>query len=176
MRLLRLVALIAVAGYVLVPNAGAATRESRTPQADGSLADAIVTRINEVRADAGVRALTLSSALARASTSHALSMATVGFFSHSSEDGTSYTRRIARFYERHGARHLYKVGEDILWSARTLTAEGTVTTWLASSSHRRTLLSGRFRELGVGVFRAAGAPGFFGGRDVTIVVVDFGAR
>src|SRR5262245_48703063 len=176
MRLLRLVALIAVAAYALAPTAGAAIREARTPQADGSLADAIVTRVNEARADAGVRALTTSTGLARSSSSHALSMATLGFFSHSSADGTSYTRRIARFYERHGARHLYKVGEDMLWSARTLTAEGAVATWLASSTHRRTLLSARFRELGIGVFRAAGAPGFFGGRDVTIVVVDFGSR
>jgi hypothetical protein len=38
------------------------------------------------------------------------------------------------------------------------------------------ILHGGFREVGIGVVQAASAPGVYGGRPVTVIVVDFGAR
>jgi uncharacterized protein YkwD len=48
--------------------------------------------------------------------------------------------------------------------------------WLRSRPHRRNLLTPRWREIGLSAVHVAAAPGFFGGRTVTIVTADFGVR
>jgi uncharacterized protein YkwD len=145
------------------------------PLADEALADAVATGIAAARAEAGARPLSRADGLEAASSAHALAMAEGGFFGHSSLDGTSFSERVGRYYPRNGSRR-YLVGEVLYWSARPVTAEAVVSWWLASSSHRATLLSLRFLQLGVTALRVPAAPGVFGGRDVTLVVVDLGGR
>jgi uncharacterized protein YkwD len=48
--------------------------------------------------------------------------------------------------------------------------------WLNSPSHRRTLLTAEWREIGLGAVHVASAPGAYGGREVTILTADFGVR
>jgi uncharacterized protein YkwD len=48
--------------------------------------------------------------------------------------------------------------------------------WLESPAHRRVLLSRSWRELGIGVVRAAAAPGAYGRQDVQIAAAEFGSR
>jgi uncharacterized protein YkwD len=173
---IRVAALLATSVALLAGAADAAADDSRSPVADGSLASEIVVRVNALREDAGARPLVGSTGLARAATAHALAMAEQGFFSHTSSDGTSFTHRITRYYHRTGARSQYGVGETLLWSVRTPTADTVLSWWLASSSHKRTLLSPRFEDIGIAVYRVPAAPGFFGNRDVTLVVLDVGRR
>jgi uncharacterized protein YkwD len=165
---------VALLGLVCMLALGAAPAVA-APREEEALADAVAAEINAARADAGLRALTRAPGLERSSRSHALAMAAGGFFSHTSLDGTSFSDRIRRFYPRNGSRR-YAVGETLYWSARPLSAAAVVDWWLASSSHRATLLSTRFRHVGVAAIHVPAAPGFFGGRDVTIVVVDYGGR
>jgi len=142
---------------------------------DEPLEDAVAAEINRARASEGLGPLTRAAGLAASSRSHALAMAAGGFFSHSSLDGTSFAERIRRYYPRNGSRR-YAVGEVLYWSARPVRADAVVGWWLSSRSHRATVLSARFRQLGVTALRVPSAPGFFGARDVTIVVVDLGGR
>jgi uncharacterized protein YkwD len=47
---------------------------------------------------------------------------------------------------------------------------------MGSAGHRENLLSGVWRELGLGALRVSRAAGAYGGRSVTIVTLDFGLR
>jgi uncharacterized protein YkwD len=97
-------------------------------------------------------------------------MARLGFFGHSSADGTTAAERIRRFYRGSA------VGETLLWASPTLSARQALDSWLASPPHRSIILDGSYREVGLGAIHVAHAPGAFGGREVTILVADFGAR
>ena len=137
---------------------------------DQGLEGSIVAVMNTVRAGAKVRALSPSRPLTRAARQHAKSMGRDGYFSHSSANGSSFTRRLDAFY----ASPL--VGETILWSTGDVSPEAVVTAWLDSPPHRQVLLARKWHEIGVAVIHVAHAPGVYGGRDVTIVVADFGTR
>jgi uncharacterized protein YkwD len=102
-------------------------------------------------------------------------MAKLGFFDHTSRDGTTFDQRIARFYPRAGARH-WLVGENQLWYSGMIDPAGAMRMWLTSSPHRRNLLDTSWREIGIAAVRVPSAPGVFGGQDVTILVTDFGVR
>ncbi len=143
---------------------GAAANVGRATALEGQL----VKRINQARRARGLRPLLVASGLVRAARGHARAMARRGFFSHSSPDGTSPSRRISRTYA--GS----PVGETLLWATTPLTAREALARWLASGSHRRVLLFRSFRHIGLAAVRAKAAPGIYGGRDVTIVVADFG--
>jgi uncharacterized protein YkwD len=96
-------------------------------------------------------------------------MVTSGFFSHTGPGGNSPATRIARYYR--GSR----VGEVIFWQEPRATPEQAIATWLASAAHRRIALGSAFRQVGIAAVHMANAPGVYGGRNVTVVVADFGA-
>lgn len=97
-------------------------------------------------------------------------MASRGFFSHNSADGTSPAARIRRYYKGK------LVGETMLWRSPTVSAEQALQMWLDSPPHRSILMSRSFRHVGIGVVHSQSAPGTYGGLPVTIVVADFGTR
>jgi uncharacterized protein YkwD len=165
-------AAVAVLGLVALLALGVVPAGAE-PGANEVLEAAVVAEINSVREAEGVRPMTRAAGLERSSEAHALAMASDGFFSHTSLDGTSFAERIRDYYPRNGSRR-YAVGETLYWSAHPVTASSVVGWWLASGSHRSTLLAGRFGRIGVAAVEVPGAPGVFGGRNVTIVVVDYG--
>jgi uncharacterized protein YkwD len=57
-----------------------------------------------------------------------------------------------------------------------VSARQAVEMWLASPEHRRILLDKRWRQLGLGVIRADGAGGIYGGQSVVILAAEFGLR
>jgi uncharacterized protein YkwD len=134
----------------------------------------LLVELNRVRRAHGVGPLRVSSSLSRAAHLHAATMGARGFFGHDSADGTSFDRRIAQFYPARPAR-TWIVGENLLW-ATDVSAREAVRMWMRSPAHRANVLSGRFREIGLGAVRARGARGDFRGYDVTILVTDFGSR
>ena len=64
----------------------------------------------------------------------------------------------------------------MLLSSARLTASKAVELWMKSPGHRTNILTARWREIGLSALSVRSAPGVFGGRDVTIVTTDFGAR
>jgi uncharacterized protein YkwD len=136
----------------------------------GSLQTELLQELNQARLASGLEPLRAVRSLRRAAASHAQSMATRGYFSHYSPDGSSPSSRIARTYD--GSR----VGETLLWRSGSLLAKQALALWLDSPPHRAVLMSAQFDEIGLAVVYAQAAPGAFGGHDVTIVVADLGAR
>ena len=70
-----------------------------------------------------------------AADAHAVSMGRLGYFSHTSADGTSFDRRIARFYSKTAYRS-WMVGENLLFSSGHISSGEAVAMWLESPDHR----------------------------------------
>ena len=167
-----LVCIVGAAATLALPAVAAAPAEVR---AETALQQSILVEINAVRKAHKLAPLRLSAGLTRAAEGHSLAMARLGFFSHSSRDGTVFWKRIARSYPARGYA-TWTVGENLLWSSSQLDGARAVRMWLNSPPHRKVLLSARWRELGISAVRADAAPGAFGGSDVTVVTADFGLR
>jgi uncharacterized protein YkwD len=135
----------------------------------------VAAEINVVRRSHGLGRLALSTQLTRAGEEHARELAIAGYFSHDWSDGTPFGRWIRRFYPVAGAR-MWSAGENLEWSVQELTPQQTVELWLESPVHRRILLDKRWSHVGLGVIRAGGAGGIYGGRSVVIVAAEFGLR
>jgi uncharacterized protein YkwD len=135
----------------------------------------LVAEINVVRRSHGRGRLTLSTQLTRAGQEHARELALAGYFSHDWSDGTPFGRWIRRFYPVAGARS-WSAAENLEWSVQEVTPGQAVELWLASPTHRRILLDKRWRQVGLGVIRADGAGGIYGGRSVVIMAAEFGLR
>jgi uncharacterized protein YkwD len=161
------VALIAT----LAPAADARIADLRpvTARTDESLESSLLRLINGARADHGLRSLRASRTLEGAAVGHARAMARFGFFAHSSRDGSSPRDRISRAAPRLASRG---VGEVLLWRSPGPSPDQALAMWLASPPHRAVLLDRGLRLIGLVALDAYGAPGVFGGRDVTIVAAD----
>lgn len=161
-----------VVALVTGPRAAAAVVEPQrlaSPRSLETLEGSLLDRINAARRTRGLRILRVSSGLRRAATAQARWLTRSGSFTHASADGASSGRRIRRYYRGR------LVGETLLWGSPSVGAAQALERWLASPAHRGVLLDRRFREIGVGAVSAQGAPGTYGGLDVTVVVVDLGA-
>jgi uncharacterized protein YkwD len=156
-------------------HASAPQRRSRAQSATSALEVAVVGRINVLRRGRGLRPLRWNGRLAAAADYHSRDMARGGYFEHDSANGTAFWRRIERFYPSRGFRS-WTVGENLLWASDTYGAPFAVREWMASPPHRENLLSRDWREVGIGAVTVSSAPGAYGGRAVTIVTADFGAR
>jgi uncharacterized protein YkwD len=160
---------------LLLVAAPAGARGNRPSGTAAALEQQVLIQLNVLRRENGLAPLRRSSPLAAAARQHSQEMARYGFFGHRSADGSSFSRRISRFYPI-GRRHHWAAGENILWSSPDLDAATVLQMWLASPEHRKNLLSARWRDFGLGAVHAASAPGFYAGRTVTIVTADFGVR
>ena len=172
----RRVAVAAAAAAALVPAHGAfpATR-TRSTSSLATLRSAVLIDLNLVRAAHGLRPLRLNLDLSAAAAQHTDEMLQDGYFSHSSLDGTSFWRRIARFYPAVHYR-IWTVGENLLWTGRRLSAVGALKMWMASPEHRANILRPGWREVGIAVQFERNAPGAFEDTNATVVAADFGAR
>ena len=153
--------------------AGATAQRPAT--AMGALEHDVLSNVNLLRHQHGLGALRLSAKLAAAARLHSAEMAQRGYFSHDSANGTSFDKRIARFYSL-GGKHYWSVGENLLWSSPDVSASSALDMWLNSPEHRKILLTARWHEIGLAAVHTQSAPGTFGGREVTIVTADFGVR
>jgi uncharacterized protein YkwD len=156
-------------------DAGTTAEQVRTIASRPALNRAILSKVNTLRAEKGLRPIRVSAALSAAAKGHSMSMARNGYFSHESADGTVFWRRVQHYYGSKGFRH-WQVGENLLWASPDVTPQQALQLWLDSPPHRRILLSGEWREIGLAAVHATAAYGDFGGRAVTIVTADFGAR
>jgi len=165
---------VLLAGLSIVPVAMAEAGASRGLASANRLESHLLDEINVARKAHSLRPLRLNQALGAAAQEHSFDMVVRGFFDHAL-DGGSPADRVGRFYSATGFR-MWVVGENLLWASPTVNARRAVRAWLRSPGHRANLLAPRWREVGIAAVRADSAPGYFQGREVTVLTVDFGAR
>jgi uncharacterized protein YkwD len=171
-----MLAAVLLVGLLSVSVPAAAARTVERPSGRTAVLEAeLLVRVNALRHGRGLAPLSPSYGLRQAAAAHSRTMATRGFFRHDSLGGGRFWQRIRPYYPRRGAA-VWSVGENLLWATPHVDAAQALTMWLASPTHRRTLLRPRWREIGLAAVHVRSAPGFFGGRRVTIVTADFGVR
>jgi uncharacterized protein YkwD len=153
----------------------AASRKQSVMSKMPSLNAAVLAQINAFRAQHDLAALTVSRGLMRSASKHSVEMATVGYFAHTSPDGSAFWKRIQVFYPAKSFGY-WSVGENLVWSSPTLDATTAMQLWEHSPEHLANLLSPRWRQIGVSAVHETAAPGVFNGMDVTIITTDFGTR
>ena len=166
---------LAVAAAVTAAAPQAASPAAGRLVAAARLEAQVAARVNLVRRWHGLRPLTVSRGLRAAARRHSRDMGVRGYFEHDSSGGAAFWQRIERSYSSRGFGR-WEVGENIAWSAPRANAVQVVRQWMNSPAHRANLLSGTWRELGLGAFRVRRAGGAYGGRAVTIVTLDLGVR
>jgi uncharacterized protein YkwD len=133
--------------------------------------------MNQVRLAHRLRPLRLSRALAQVATGQARDMVRGDYFGDQSLTGKSPLARImATGYPVHGGSIRLLTAQNIGWgTGPNATPVGIVRAWMQSPPHRRIILTGAYRDAGVGVApdvpSALGA-GWLGGT----YAVEFGAR
>ncbi len=119
---------------------------------------------NAARRDRDLTPLCVHSALQKAARAHSKDMIERDYFSHDTEGrNEDACERVRRYGYRWSA-----CGENIGYDS---TPERMFDAWMGSSGHRANILSGRFREVGVGAHT-----GDYGDYKTTMYAVDFGAR
>ncbi len=129
--------------------------------------------LNEERTQRGLDGLRSSDTLQTVAQSYAQHMVTGSFFDHVSPTGSMFVDRI-KSSEYLDAGDGFYVGENLAWGAGPrATPERIVSAWMDSPDHRANVLSGRFRDIGIGV--VVGVPVAGGGQGATYVT-EFGMR
>ena len=169
---------LAVAVAVLVATGfltASALATGRSEKSLTTLNRQVFAAVNAFRLAHGRVPLRESSALDRSARQHSLEMGRVGYFAHSSADGTAFWKRIERYYPARGETY-WSVGENLLWASPGVSSASALKMWIASPEHLRNLLATRWRQIGVSAVHVLGAPGVFHAQSVTIITTDFGVR
>jgi uncharacterized protein YkwD len=103
---------------------------------------AVNTLVSSARRAHGCKPLTLNSKLSKAAQKHANDMSRNEYFSHTSLDGTTWSKRIKK------AGYNHPGGENLAMGFPT--ALSVVQAWLSSPGHRRHILDCNFKKVGVG--------------------------
>ncbi|MHB8642135.1 MAG: CAP domain-containing protein [Gaiellaceae bacterium] len=135
----------------------------------------MLTQLNRIRREYHLTPLKVNKNLVAAANQHSTEMVRDGYFAHASFSGSAFSARVIRFYLR-GRSGYWSVGENLLWHAGSLDAKQAVGMWMASPEHRRNVLDGNWREIGVSSIIRPDAPGFYRGLNAVVITVDFGTR
>jgi uncharacterized protein YkwD len=164
-RRLLLAAVAAVLVVFAVPAAAhAGCRGADTQISGGSVKQArsaVLCLHNRIRRAHHLPRLHGDARLRRAATRHSHSMIRQRFFDHVAPGGSTLTTRVrtAGYLRRVLG---YSLGENIGWGERGLsTPRAMVRAWMNSPGHRRNMLNGSFRDIGIGIAQGtpAGTPG-----------------
>jgi uncharacterized protein YkwD len=169
----RTIAVAVLVALVAVPGAfgGHGTTRLASMQA---LDAGVLVQLNAIRTAHGLVPLKLNATLTAAAQGHSAQMLDDGYFAHESADGSPFWKRLTAYSSfSHGA---WSVGENLLWSSPDVGAVHALQLWMASPEHRQNILTARWREIGIAAIHADSAPGTYGGRSVTVITTDFGAR
>ena len=156
---IRTAACVLFAVAVIAPVAGAGNQATSLNQTERSL----LSVVNEVRGNHGLRPLKVDPALARAARSYTATMLRTGVFSHGDMFG--------RLSRSGAAGPMY--GENLAWGTGPYaTARQVVRGWMGSPGHRANLLRPGWTRIGLGALK-----GTFGGyRGATVFTADFAGR
>ena len=173
-RKLLLLGAVGLTAVAVVPSTAAPSARARSV-ALSPLEAGVLRELNAIRTAHGFVPLRVNARLTDAAAQHSREMTAQGYFAHESADGSSFWRRVERYYAPDGAA-FWSVGENLLWSAPDVDAKRALELWMASPHHRENILNPRWREIGIAAVHAHAAPGTFHGLDVTVVTTDFGVR
>ena len=131
---------------------------------------AILCLVNRERTKRGLAAVRLSQPLSRSASAHSEDMAQNKFFSHVGSGDTSPQQRVERSGYMRGSHK--QVAEAIAWaSTEFATPVGLMRSLMGSAGHRRIILDGRFRDIGVGLANGVPLRGISGdGATLTLVL------
>ena len=169
-----------VALCVAIPSSASA--DTACPQPDAQLGQlseldlnfVTICLVNEERTSRGLAPVTFNAQLFAAGSAHAADMVAKTYFSHTGQDGSDPESRALRA-QYSSIDDLQGIGEVLGWGSGTLaTPRQVVAAWMASTSHRETILDPVFREAAVGI--AAGAPVSGGGDGSATYAGEFGRR
>jgi len=135
----------------------------------------VLAAINSFRTSHGLVALRESKSLDKAAFAHSLEMGQKGYFGHNSANGQAFWKRVGKYYPSKGYSY-WSVGENLLWAQGAVNAATAMALWIKSPPHLKNLKTAKWRDLGVSAVTVANAPGYFGGKTVTIITTDFGVR
>jgi uncharacterized protein YkwD len=137
------------------------------------VSEVIFCLMNAMRENEGVPDLKQQADLAKASADHSQDMVDNKYFAHDSLDGRDVVARLKQvlYIPKTGD---WVIGENLAWGAGALaTPKSLVNAWMNSPPHRENLVSGDFKEVGMGV--VFGTPSKDAPDGVT-VTTDFGTR
>jgi uncharacterized protein YkwD len=175
----RLLAILAVAGYALV--LAAAPAGATTLTSCNVRERALLNAMNRVRANHGLGRLRMSDLLNKAATRHAKSMGRNGYMSHdlytpSLADNWTPLSKWLRWYWPGPGYTSWRMGENIAWGAPDLSRRKAMRWWMNSTPHRANIL-GNFNRVGIAAVRVQDPTGSYREFDsVTVWSVDFGKR
>jgi uncharacterized protein YkwD len=141
---------------ILVPQASACNGADVKParQSTDQARRAVTCLINRQRVHHHLKRVHGSTALWAAAQTHTNAMVSQNFFSHEG-DGTPASRASNAGYM--AGASAWGVGEALEWGVKkSATPRAIVRGWMRSPEHRAIVLTGRFRQVGVGV--ADGSP------------------
>jgi len=133
-----------IAPHITKPTAAQTTDAVTAARAE------ILTLVNQQRATAGCKPLTVTSPLTTLAQGFSDEMAARGFFDHTDPDGNDPWDRAAKL----GITNLG--GENIAMGQPD--AQAVMDAWMNSPGHRANILNCRFTTLGVGVHFGTGGP------------------
>src|SRR5919201_4145474 len=87
-----------VATLLTLGGVAQSARAERHANAMQQLQAGVLAELNSTRQQRGLAPLRMSTSLGAAARQHSSEMATRGYFSHTSANGTTFDRRIARYY------------------------------------------------------------------------------
>jgi uncharacterized protein YkwD len=171
----------AVALGTTAPPATAAADEgcadaTLTPRGDNldRVRVAMLCLLNAERARRDLAPLQADDRLLKAAQSYSAHMVRDGFFAHVSPGGSTLASRVRKGKYVNRSVRDWALGENLAWGSRSLsTPRATVRAWMRSATHRKNILDGRFRDVGIGI--ATGAPAEVAGPAATYTA-DFGFR
>jgi uncharacterized protein YkwD len=161
--------LLAVAAVLLVAAPTSLIASPAAPASTSVTTQALLDKINDVRADHGLRPVAFDAHLARAAKAHSSDMVARDYFLHESgPGGEGFDRRIGRFWHPTGN---IAIGEILAWGSGTYASPAAaVRQWLNSPPHRAILLSSHFTLVGIGVAHGR----FLGHAGAAVYTADFG--
>ena len=153
-------------GLVLLSSAGAGGAVAG--DAAAASCRSMTCLVSEARTARGLPGLKESPRLDRAARARALAIRRCGDFSH-----TACGQPFRQVFVRAGYQGR-SIGENLAWGGGRLgSPDRTLAAWLGSPDHRANLLGRSWREVGVARIHAQR---LFGASDVTVWVMQFGAR
>ena len=148
--------------------------------AEMSLQDARSTTLcllNHERTSRGLKALRQNPGLQSTAQSYAQQMDERNFFDHVSPGGSTMVERIKRGSDYLRSGRSWTVGENLAWGAGGAERfDKIVRAWMQSSGHRKNILNGRFRDIGIGIVEGAPVKGIAAASGAATYVNNFGAR
>jgi uncharacterized protein YkwD len=128
---------------------------------------------NKIRRNHNLRTFCVHPKLQRAARAHSKDMIRRDYFSHNTKGRGSFGKRLKRFgYKPNGYKH-YTVGENIAGGNGPYARPGSIMRgWMKSTGHRRNILNGKFRQIGIGTHTGT----YKSYKGWTMYTADFGAR